>query len=300
MIQYNCPQCGEALESPSSLAGKQDTCPLCGYACTIPQAPSRKPIILATAGAAVAVLTVALLLLLWPYEDEPSDPSRDQRPGKLLTHAPAENDAPKALIKRKLSAPSRPLRKLSVAANKLSQRKHTASGQPAKTASKQSSAIPGLPLKNMTAKLECPIGVLVNVEFPKQVLRKYAYSTELKMVNGELTGENKWRDETYSLSGGEKPIWLVFDASDTIGSAVSINEEEYTIKIAGSKIKCLGGDIAEDDSAMAIYNMILLHKGKRGYRRLLFVIPSEARTITVQYAPKNGVSASASAELPAG
>lgn len=30
MIRYKCPGCGVLLESPSSMAGQQDRCPMCG------------------------------------------------------------------------------------------------------------------------------------------------------------------------------------------------------------------------------------------------------------------------------
>ena len=162
----------------------------------------------------------------------------------------------------------------------------------------ESEKTPGEPLGKMSAELTCPLGVLVNVEFPKKVAREYAYTTEIELVDGQLAGESKWRIETYSASSKEKPIWLVFRAGDTRAKAISINEAEYTIKINGSVIKCLGADITEKDSAMAGYNIAYPHEGSRGYRRLLFVIPAAAKSITVQYQPKNAAGVVVSAVLP--
>jgi len=36
MIQFNCPQCGELLEDDDSMAGKDDCCPQCGQALSVP------------------------------------------------------------------------------------------------------------------------------------------------------------------------------------------------------------------------------------------------------------------------
>ncbi|NBB95940.1 MAG: hypothetical protein GVY16_09405 [Planctomycetes bacterium] len=35
-IRYRCPRCNSVLESPESLAGRDDTCPVCGHICTVP------------------------------------------------------------------------------------------------------------------------------------------------------------------------------------------------------------------------------------------------------------------------
>ncbi len=37
MIDYTCPNCGETMSSPSSLAGKTEKCPGCGNVCNIPE-----------------------------------------------------------------------------------------------------------------------------------------------------------------------------------------------------------------------------------------------------------------------
>lgn len=43
MIQYKCAKCGATLESPSSMAGQEDKCPLCGQKCIVPRREGEKP-----------------------------------------------------------------------------------------------------------------------------------------------------------------------------------------------------------------------------------------------------------------
>ncbi|HAU37726.1 MAG TPA: hypothetical protein DCX07_08425, partial [Phycisphaerales bacterium] len=68
MIRYPCPRCGAQLESPASLAGRSDACPVCGTVCEVPAAASRKPVIVACVLSAVvaAGVTVAVVLLTRP------------------------------------------------------------------------------------------------------------------------------------------------------------------------------------------------------------------------------------------
>ena len=40
MIEFNCPKCGEAISSPDSLVGMNETCPTCGDECQVPGHPS--------------------------------------------------------------------------------------------------------------------------------------------------------------------------------------------------------------------------------------------------------------------
>ena len=40
MIRYACTRCGALLESPTSLVGQQDRCPVCGQVCTVPETPA--------------------------------------------------------------------------------------------------------------------------------------------------------------------------------------------------------------------------------------------------------------------
>jgi len=64
MIQYACAKCGAMLESPRSLAGQQDKCPLCGHVCIVPSAKPRVALILGLAGLC-AVLVAAAAIVLW-------------------------------------------------------------------------------------------------------------------------------------------------------------------------------------------------------------------------------------------
>ena len=41
MIEYECPVCGEAVTSPSSLAGKEDFCSRCGEAAVVPESTGK-------------------------------------------------------------------------------------------------------------------------------------------------------------------------------------------------------------------------------------------------------------------
>jgi len=48
MIDFSCPQCGEALSVPACLAGQTETCPTCGTKCRVPKpvGPPDIPVIL--------------------------------------------------------------------------------------------------------------------------------------------------------------------------------------------------------------------------------------------------------------
>lgn len=41
-IRYRCRRCNSLLESPTELAGQEETCPICGYVTPIPSRPCRK------------------------------------------------------------------------------------------------------------------------------------------------------------------------------------------------------------------------------------------------------------------
>jgi len=70
MIRYKCVKCGGLLESPSSMAGQQDQCPLCGKTYTVPQKKTRTPLALGVM-AAVGVIVVLAAILLWAVGQEP-------------------------------------------------------------------------------------------------------------------------------------------------------------------------------------------------------------------------------------
>ena len=82
MIRYNCRKCGTLLESPDSLIGKEDTCPICNTASVVPQPKSRgrRAGLLWISAATVAVLVAAVLtVVLWPDKEQSRGASGDQR-----------------------------------------------------------------------------------------------------------------------------------------------------------------------------------------------------------------------------
>ena len=98
MIQYNCQKCGGTLESPSSMAGQEDQCPLCGQVCTVPQKPAgHTPLVAIICGGAVLVVVAALAIALWPREVQPSKPAPTFQAQEQLAQAPsAGSPEPKA------------------------------------------------------------------------------------------------------------------------------------------------------------------------------------------------------------
>lgn len=83
MIRYKCPKCRATLESPRSMAGQPDRCPMCGQVCLVPA--RRHPIPLILGGcAAVVVVAVCAFFLLVSRSTEPEkapSPESDAPPG---------------------------------------------------------------------------------------------------------------------------------------------------------------------------------------------------------------------------
>ncbi|MHC4716836.1 MAG: hypothetical protein ACYS5V_07700 [Planctomycetota bacterium] len=82
MIRYKCVKCGELLESPDSLAGQRDTCPLCGGFCVVPRKASRRrlPTVVAVAAGAAAIVIVAVIFLVTKTgADRPPGPTLADR-----------------------------------------------------------------------------------------------------------------------------------------------------------------------------------------------------------------------------
>jgi len=42
LIRYNCPTCGQRLDNPPHMAGRNDECPGCGYVHLVPEAGSAR------------------------------------------------------------------------------------------------------------------------------------------------------------------------------------------------------------------------------------------------------------------
>ncbi|HOD80019.1 MAG TPA: hypothetical protein PKG77_01285 [Phycisphaerae bacterium] len=60
MIRYKCERCRATLESPPSMAGQQDQCPLCKHVCTVPQ--RKKGVGKIVALCLVGLLAVAIIV----------------------------------------------------------------------------------------------------------------------------------------------------------------------------------------------------------------------------------------------
>ena len=76
MIQYSCVKCGSMLESPNSMAGRADKCPLCGATCIVPYVAGqgRLPVIVAGGGIVLAIIIVAVILLVSGGKGESAKP----------------------------------------------------------------------------------------------------------------------------------------------------------------------------------------------------------------------------------
>lgn len=102
MIRYTCIKCGVELESPSSMAGRKDTCPLCGTACTVPRVVRRSRrvvVIVACSIGTVFIITVAVLLFgsIRDKNRQPSENGDPKTPRAVLgPEGPADDGARKS------------------------------------------------------------------------------------------------------------------------------------------------------------------------------------------------------------
>jgi len=64
MIRYTCGQCGAKLESPDSMGGELDKCPMCGFACAVPRPKPPKRRAFLIVGGAAGVLVGAVLAVV--------------------------------------------------------------------------------------------------------------------------------------------------------------------------------------------------------------------------------------------
>lgn len=97
MISYTCGKCGERLESPVSLAGQEDTCPVCGHGFIVPERTSRLPIVLAISGGAGAlVMGVILVVALWPDSSPAPEVGESQLQQSLAAHHSESESGAKA------------------------------------------------------------------------------------------------------------------------------------------------------------------------------------------------------------
>ena len=95
MVEYECPACGEPLQSPDSLVGQMDTCPVCG-SCFPLTGRSKKAQILIVVAVTVAVVTalvLALVLVSAPTgpAEVPTEGETGRRTGTKTKVVPATN-----------------------------------------------------------------------------------------------------------------------------------------------------------------------------------------------------------------
>jgi len=76
MIAYKCPTCRSVLDNPSSMAGNEDQCPICGKTHTVPGVRNRLPVILAVS-VGVGVAGIMAVVLFWvSHRGHPSHETR--------------------------------------------------------------------------------------------------------------------------------------------------------------------------------------------------------------------------------
>lgn len=87
MTRYKCLKCGSTLESPSSVAGQEDECPVCGQVCVVPTSTSRAPIIISVCAGGFLLLCVVVVALFWVSKDKTDghSPSKawDEKPSSV-------------------------------------------------------------------------------------------------------------------------------------------------------------------------------------------------------------------------
>lgn len=81
MIEYECPECGEPLESPDSLVGKMDTCPVCGSCFVLANRAGRVQFGIALGIAVIAALALAVALLVAVGRRRPAENSGTEQTG---------------------------------------------------------------------------------------------------------------------------------------------------------------------------------------------------------------------------
>ena len=76
MIQYECPKCHGALESPTSLAGQIDVCPRCQHNNTVPRTTSIPWLTISIyIGGSALILAVIIGVVMWTHMDNPRKPN---------------------------------------------------------------------------------------------------------------------------------------------------------------------------------------------------------------------------------
>lgn len=113
MIRYKCTKCAATLESPSSLAGQKEACPVCGTVCAVPKKNRRASLlVLMICGGGVWVLIIAVAcIFLWAPVHEsverPQNPSLAGRKGEKLPGRTPEAESPAELPAELPAEPAR-------------------------------------------------------------------------------------------------------------------------------------------------------------------------------------------------
>ena len=95
MIVYTCPKCGALLESPSSLAGQHDECPLCRAKNVVPSSGIRSQRFWwACGGVGGLVLVACAAVLAWPRAEYAPDNGSIARPNSPSGTAPVPVNEP--------------------------------------------------------------------------------------------------------------------------------------------------------------------------------------------------------------
>ena len=75
-IQYNCKKCGNLLESPTSMLGQEDQCPICKNICILhEQKKQYSKLLIISSGAAIVLIIVTLFFLARGELNTPTDVS---------------------------------------------------------------------------------------------------------------------------------------------------------------------------------------------------------------------------------
>ena len=80
MIRYHCSNCDTKLESPASMAGRKDRCPVCGSPCDVPASRRRWPVAVGI-GAGLLLLGIGVVVAIFVLM-RPGQP--DQRREELI------------------------------------------------------------------------------------------------------------------------------------------------------------------------------------------------------------------------
>ena len=93
MIRYTCSQCRTRLESPLSLVGELDKCPVCGHMCPVPvPRKTNRRALLAVAGiAGVLIAAIVVAVLLYGVSSGTSPSASEPSSGQTFAAKPPDH-----------------------------------------------------------------------------------------------------------------------------------------------------------------------------------------------------------------